>query len=141
MSGFVRDRYGAVKECAFCGKQWYVPDTDAWVLKRMITPEKHRHKIVFFCKPSCKWKFDSIYDAELEQKKAEAERKRKETKMKKRPECRMQCGKKPEAIEHTDKVCKDCLYAEKGSFGFWYCAFKYNAGAYRPACAKYKDAR
>lgn len=54
---------GTWKNCAECGKKFFVLDCELWAYKRTVTMKPGSDcNIVFFCKYSCKRKFDKKYD-------------------------------------------------------------------------------
>ena len=146
MGKYVRDGHGIVVSCATCGKVWYINCPEIWTLKREISTRQESHKMVYFCRPTHKWKFDDEYDAELERRREEAAHKRHEARRKKIAEGKPVGGRKkstPEQKEHAEaeragKTCKDCRYAQQDRFGFWSCSFQYNIKAYKQACVRFR---
>ena len=146
MGKYTRDGSGRYCVCETCGKKWYENYPEMYVYKMEISNRKDSHKTVYFCKATCKWKFEDKYEEELEQKRVEAARKRHEARMKKQAE-----GKKPgrkkmseeekakAAAERAGKFCIDCRYAERDHYGFLYCTHQYKIKPSRKACGLFRQ--
>ena len=101
MGKYVRDGHGIVVSCATCGKVWYINCPEIWTLKREISTREENHKMVYFCKPTHKWKFDDWYDEELERKRVEAAMKRPETRKKNLAEGKTPGGRKKTTLKRN----------------------------------------
>ena len=104
--------YGKDCVCPVCGKQWYITDLAAWVLKRDTSGWKHNRTMVYFDKISCMWKYDNDL---IEQEIINAK-----------------CSSK--------RNCVKCRYFNVDEYGFYYCtATAIVVNPKKIGCKKWKE--
>ena len=133
-------QYGVYAVCPVCKKAFFVCHPDEYVYKRRASISTNNNKMLYFNKYSCKRAFDKDYEKYIfEIRQAAAIERHK----KGRPRKPVDPEKKAEKDAEIDRMregkhCKDCMYAYRDKFGFWYCSFSYVIKAYKVACKKFR---
>ena len=125
----------AIKKCPVCGKVFYIPCQSLWAYKKNVKRKAVNHNTLYFCKYSCKRKYDEQYSrAEIIARKRETEKAVAERTQSKR------LGRPPTPEEdYTEKQCADCRYCMQVKYGFTDCTiYSMAINPYRPACKRYK---
>lgn len=126
----------AIKKCPVCGKVFYIPCQSLWAYKKNVKRKAVNHNTLYFCKYSCKRKYDEQYSRDdIKARKREAEKKITDR-------VRSKCPGRPPTPEedYKEKTCTECRYCMHGKYGFTDCTiYSMAINPYRPACKRYRS--
>ena len=125
----------AIKKCPICGKVFFVPCLSTWVFKKNVNRKAANHCVLYFCKYSCKRKYDEQFSRnEIIARKQKTEKAVEERARSKR------LGRPPTPEEdYREKTCAECRYRMQGRFGFTDCTiYSMAINPHRSACKRYR---
>ena len=133
-------RYGTYATCLVCGKEFFISYPEMWVFKKDAKLNRDVRRRVYFCKYSCKRKFDKEYEKYIFQLKQESGLERQKRERARRAETLKNKEARYAEIDRKreGKFCKDCYYLNRDQYGFYNCSFNYVTKAYKAACRRYK---